>query len=289
MPYLLWVWFVGQPMPLAPMTQWQPISAAPATPTTPAAVEPAHSFLRQYDHDGDQQLAFHEVPEPLRRAFVATDQDRDGLLSAGEILYARSRIGRAARRMEELRLTGGHLEARPSRGTLAGGGAPRPGPFARGQGAQVQPQVPGYVSPPNATDFPTQLPPAPPPTTPVVAANEGTPYVTGEGGIAPAVAPANSAPAPAHENALAAPTAEPAIATDGLPSVDAMIAKLDRNGDGVIDSTEAVDQLADRFRAIDKDRNGVLDRVELDRALRLARLFGIKPKTDLKKTYGDPP
>ena len=56
-----------------------------------------------------------------------------------------------------------------------------------------------------------------------------------------------------------------------------MIANLDDDGDGHLNETEAVDQLAKNFKTLDRNRDGKLSREEIDRGLRLARLFGIKP------------
>lgn len=82
----------------------------------------------------------------------------------------------------------------------------------------------------------------------------------------------------------------PELAADGLPTAEAILKNLDRNQDGVLDGTEAVDRLKQNFRALDKDKSGTLDRAELERGLKLARMFGIKPSADMRQfRRPDPP
>jgi Ca2+-binding EF-hand superfamily protein len=107
----------------------------------------------------------------------------------------------------------------------------------------------------------------------------------------PAAAPPAAAPAPV---AAAPPPASPApsaahapLAPAGpgnLPDARTILEHLDRNGNGFLDRDEAVDQLADNFDRLDKNRDGILSEQEIKRGLFLARMFGVKPKQD-PETY----
>src|SRR5262249_8665407 len=64
---------------------------------------------------------------------------------------------------------------------------------------------------------------------------------------------------------------------DDLPTADQIIAALDKDGDGQISESEAVDQLAKNFKLLDLNKDGKLSKAEIERGLRLSKLFGIKP------------
>ena len=54
----------------------------------------------------------------------------------------------------------------------------------------------------------------------------------------------------------------------------------DTDGNGQLDRSEAVDQLADNFDRLDRNRDGMLSEQEIRKGLALAKMFGIKPKKD---------
>lgn len=66
----------------------------------------------------------------------------------------------------------------------------------------------------------------------------------------------------------------------GLPDAESILLHLDKNGNGQLDRSEAVDQLADNFDKLDRDRDNMLSDKEIKRGLFLARMLGIKPKRD---------
>lgn len=88
------------------------------------------------------------------------------------------------------------------------------------------------------------------------------------------------------------PTPPPTNATAGaganLPSAEAILENLDKNGNGQLDRDEAVDQLADNFPRLDRNRDNMLSLQEIKRGLFLARMLGIKPKQD-PRTYQSKP
>jgi len=62
-----------------------------------------------------------------------------------------------------------------------------------------------------------------------------------------------------------------------LPTADQIIAALDKDGDGQLSESEAVDQLAKNFKLLDQNKDGKLNKAEIERGLRLSRMFGVKP------------
>ena len=138
-----------------------------------------------------------------------------------------------------------------------------------------------------------------PQSSPAVAANNASPFV-------PSLVPMPSQQLPARpdaaeaiadrstEPAAAAPApkkAAPALAStppaqgsgmgpDGMPDAPTILKHLDKNGNGQLDRSEAVDQLADNFDRLDRNRDGMLSEQEIKKGLFLAKMFGIKPKQD---------
>jgi Ca2+-binding EF-hand superfamily protein len=88
---------------------------------------------------------------------------------------------------------------------------------------------------------------------------------------------ATNSPPPRVQAAPAAPPQPKEQGGNGLPNADQIIKALDKNGDGMLDRSEAVDQLAANFNFLDKNRDGKLSKQEIENGLRLARLFGVKP------------
>jgi hypothetical protein len=76
--------------------------------------------------------------------------------------------------------------------------------------------------------------------------------------------------------------ARPTASQGGAGALDAktILEHLDKNGNGQLDRDEAVDQLADNFDRLDKNRDNMLSEKEIARGLALAKIFGIKPKRD---------
>jgi Ca2+-binding EF-hand superfamily protein len=273
-------------------------------------------LLRTYDRNGDGRISPDELPRNLVRAFAKTDANGDGFLDAEEILNSRSKIGSQARRYEGVRRQQGDLvekrddddngfrdkvlafgigmlermdlnqdglvdkfelhtalhQPRLLLGDAFGGGIPVPGrggqagpptPNPSAEGSEPAPAEPS-VRDPNQP---------PPPSVPVESpGTNGLPAVPAPNGVA-ANRPDPSASRPS----------KPAIGPDGLPTAEATLKALDRNGNGKVDRDEAVDGLASNFKMLDKNKDGGLDLAELERSMRLARMFGIKPKVDLNK------
>ena len=245
-----------------------------------------HLFLQSHDANRDGRLSPGELERRFARQFVFADLDGNGYLDPVEILHDRRHIGKAARRMEGLDLD------RDSRLVFRGEKPRLPvADIARGVIDALDPNRDGFIEkrevgdavtreilprvmarisngePPPAESAPPPgalptRPTAPPPnpnppptacTPPNSALPQGSAGQTGQGGVAPSVK------------------------KDELPSAEAMIANLDKDRDGKLSESEAVDQLAKNFKTIDRNRDGKLDKDEIERGLRLARLLGIKP------------
>jgi hypothetical protein len=120
--------------------------------------------------------------------------------------------------------------------------------------------------------------------------NNGNPFAPGEVPLPPeeaplapgegAPAPDDANPPPAGGNSAAPPSPLPPGAQkgDGLPDAASIMENLDKNHDGVLEPSETVDRLAQNFKMLDKDKSGTLDKSEIERGLRLARMFGVKPE-----------
>jgi hypothetical protein len=298
---------IPQPPPVTRSIEPSPAPApSPATPppledapppsiaTAPAPAPQKtiqHAFLRQHDINVDGRLEPAELERRFGRNFVIADLNRDGFLDGFEILHDRHNIGRTARRMEGLDFD------REGRLVFKGDKPPIPiANIARGVIDMLDPDGDGYIhgrdvgdavkrevlprlgpnvkieiaAPPSALPTrPTPQPPAPTPTDP---------------SIGPSTQPATP-PAPADPK-TGQGTAAPKKKKDELPSAEATILHLDKDGDGQLSESEAVDQLAKNFKTLDKNRDNKLSRDEIDRGLRLARLFGIKPMKP-PETYRD--
>lgn len=282
-----------------------PAAAPPAT--SPATADAFYIFLRHYDQNGDGVLSSIEVPDELIGSFSKTDLNNDGVLDAGELLTAKTKIGRLARKAEGLRLTlGGQLKERGLFNNSSGGDSKLRNALnlinqldADRDGTLAAQEIPSVVAPTQASEpLQTEFVPLGPPT---VTQNTvpTTPPATGAFEKVRPQQALDSPPAamaqveqgrsefpPLQKQPVVPPPAQAkpkASNSDGYPEPEEIIANLDNNGNGMVDRAEAVDQLADRFDSIDKDRNNALDLKELERALRLARLFGIKPKIDPNK------
>lgn len=94
--------------------------------------------------------------------------------------------------------------------------------------------------------------------------------------VTPTPAPKKSTP----PSASSAPAKGGGLGPDGMPDAATILQHLDKNGNGQLDRNEAVDQLADNFDRLDRNRDGMLSEQEIKRGLALARMFGIKPKQD---------
>lgn len=234
-----------------------PAEIAPAA--EPPSVEPRHIFLRYLDRDRDRRLSSQEIPQKLQRAFTKTDANGDGYLDENEILYASTRIGQQARKLENLKVTrDGQLAARgPGNEILVTTGVRLLGRLDTNGDHELQ-----------STEIGAAV--ASPATLAQAAASAATEAVDAQRSSQSLAADADS-PNPASSS------------KEELPTAEQILENLDRNSDGVVDPSEAVDQLADNFQRLDKDKSGGLDLFEIDRGLRLARLFGIKPKKDPKQ------
>lgn len=255
----------------------------------PPEIAPRNSFLLQFDRDRDGRLSPAEVPEDLRRHFAKADRNGDGFLDADEILKARNPIGQRARKAENLKLgMQGKLREKKSPGgkssidlsAVAGEWLRRMDLNGDGvvddqemrailenpelllkdlANSRIAIPVPGAANgsksiPPPPMPAPRTPPPDPIPNgTPTVA----VPKESGRGGVAPD------------------PNNQPdEVGPDGLPTVNTILKHLDKNHNDCVDRDEAVDQLRDHFNFLDKNKDGKLDRTELERSLKLARMFG---------------
>jgi Ca2+-binding EF-hand superfamily protein len=289
------------------VTRGAPTAPAPATPAPsqpappppqPVVVAPAplpipqNLFLEQYDRNRDGVLSLAELPKRLARRFEECDRNKNGLLEPDEILFAKNRIGRAARKVENLKLDGPETliakgpELKDDQVRQAALTALRrldlnqDGFIELGEvrqafqlvGPMLQNGLNGVVA--ADAEAPEALPDTP------------TPSIGGNGGHAPAT-PTPTTPNATTANPIPAnpPTADSrkgkkktGDALDDLPPPAEIVTALDKNQNGLVDRDEAVDRLADNFNALDKDKNGGLDAAEIERGFRLARMFGIKPK-----------
>lgn len=250
-------------------------------PSRPAPSQ--HEFLREHDRNGDGVLARSEVPERLARKFEQADANRDGVLDAREILFDRGRVGQHARRSEALKLDRAGKLVRRGRGA-----DPAPALVLAVEALhRLDTNADGYVDlyelesffrPPAGLvqPFPGADQPALAPAGNRVAPGDAarTDLQPNYGGL-----DASSPPRTSKQEKRSS-----RLAADGYPSVEAILKNLDRDQNGRVDRSEAVDRLADNFDRLDRDRNGGLDAAELDRALRLGRLLGLKPVFD-PRTY----
>jgi hypothetical protein len=88
---------------------------------------------------------------------------------------------------------------------------------------------------------------------------------------------------------IAAPTdaAQPVASKGGgefMPSAETILEHLDKNRNGQLDRSEAVDQLLANFDKLDRDKDNMLSDKEIKRGLFFAKMLGIKPKQD-PRTY----
>ena len=230
------------------------VPAVVAHPTAPM------TLLVANDRDRDGYLSPAEMPPALLRRFAATDADRDGRLSPREIYYARTPVGRTARGMDGLKLTllGRRLVSRADGRTVMSlpgevvqaGGRPNLQPVVRAVADAV---ADAAAQPETASPWPLSLPPlapALPPSAPV---------------------PTPSALPPAEPPAPNIPGAPPA----GPVTAEFILQHLDVDGDGLVAAGESPPVLADRFRMLDKNKDGGLDLKEIQRGLKLARMFGM--------------
>lgn len=282
---------VPQPQPVPPMPQPE---VAPALESTPLPAPPVrtatvrHAFLRQHDINGDGRLSPGELERRFAKQFAFADLNGDGFLDAAEILHDRRAVGKSARRLEGLDLD------REGRLVFKGDKPPIPiADIARGVIDALDPNRDGFIEGREVGDAVQRevLPRinarisggeiAPPPEAPMPSPNPSpmlNALPTRPGSPPPPPLPTQSpvekSPAPA-----APPTGQGGAGAkkDGLPSAEAMIANLDDDGDGQLSESEAVDQLAKNFKTLDRNRDGKLNKEEIDRGLRLARMFGIKP------------
>lgn len=279
----------------APARHVAPPVMSRSAPTAPIA---QNFFLRTYDRNGDGRLATYELPLKFDRRFDRADANGDGFLDPAEILGDRGRIGQLARRMEEMKLDrdgklhpkgrGGSpvdvlilaVEAMNRLDTNNDGyvdlveiqvGLRQP-PFGPGSTVDRQPSLLAPV---------TSAGPAPADNAP------GRPSSPATNGNTVPGASENSRVTQATPQPADRPMQPPRITADGYPTVDAILDHLDKNQNGVIDRTEAVDKLADNFKRVDKNNDGRLDPGEIDRALRLARMLGIKPSMDPRMYSND--
>lgn len=244
---------------------------APAIPA--GGIRSRGALLGNLDRDGDERLGPQELPERLLRVFHKADLNNDGFLDAAEIELGRTRISQQARKLENLRLD-------RRRGELVGGGG-RGGVRRLDRLERRMPEAVPAAASAMVNPYPS-VPPAAP-ENPATAA--GVPVPSASGPSTPSPTPASFPASPVPQGA--AKGARGRGGEGGLPTAEQILANLDRNGDGLVDTGEAVDQLAENFARLDKDKSGGLDRDEIDRGLRLARLFGIKPKVD-PRTYQRP-
>jgi Ca2+-binding EF-hand superfamily protein len=299
-------------------------AAAAPDPTSEAALNPAtvHLFLIEHDLNRDGKLTLEELPDPLRRRFARADLDGNGELDPRELLVGPSRISREARRAEGLRLTrrglekksgplapGSAVEFRVSSGLLQRLDHNKDG-YADTQELGTilrEPDVLFGDRPYSMTveeaqalaarlqERPPTLRTAPPlPSAHVPSAFDPNLVTSGpelptRPDIADITAHQDSIPkvrevpptAPPQED-RAEPTAS--RGANAMPDAKTILEHLDKNGNGQLDRSEAVDQLADNFDRLDRNRDNMLSEKEISRGLALAKMFGIKPKQD-PRTY----
>jgi hypothetical protein len=279
-----------QPVPVVPQTEVAPpVDATPVPPPPVRTATVRHAFLRQHDINGDGRLSPGELERRFAKQFVMADVNGDGFLDAAEILYDRRAVGKAARRLEGLELD------RENRLVFKGDKPPIPiADIARGVIDALDPNRDGFIEGREVGDAVQRevLPRinarigggeiAPPPDAPLPSTNtspmpNALPTRQGDPPSAPmpTQSPVEKSPAPAMQSTGQGGAG--ATKKDGLPTAEAMIANLDDDGDGQLSESEAVDQLAKNFKTLDRNRDGKLNKEEIDRGLRLARLFGIKP------------
>ena len=265
-----------QPPTQAPVITPRPTPQAPQqAPQATQQVLPRHLFLRQHDVNLDGRLEPAELERRFARHFALADANGDGFLDANEILLDRHNIGKAARRMEGLDLDrDGHLISRAdrapvpitdiARGVLDAIDAARSGGTIEAPGVSItfSRSGPGAAPPVHDATAPNALPMRP-----------ATPTIPPP----PVIPTPPTVPSPKAQTGQGALAQPPAKKLDDLPNAEQIIANLDKDGDGMISESEAVDQLAKNFKALDKNHDGKLSKEEIDRGLRLARLFGIKP------------
>lgn len=268
-------------------------NSSPTSGTLPV-VTPA--FVRQFDRNGDGRLSAVELAESkYARRFIKTDSNQDGFLDAREILQGKTKISRHARADEGMPRWGrGGLneEGRAGQGRglariIPKFGRRQPSPNSSvGSNPAMQPTTPIPELPPPfpAGELPTAAPMGelPPMPTPALAPSEGK---LPRGSVSFPESNLRTPPVPPVSNPRHSgePAGKSDLSPDGLPTAKGILRNLDRNGNGQIDRSEAVDRLAENFPSIDRDKNGMLSEAELERALRLARMFGIKPTIDPRK------
>lgn len=302
---------VGQAAPSAFEPAQFPV--APAVMPEPRLAT-HHAFLLHFDKDRNGVLTLEEIPEPLRRKFDRADLNRDGKLDARELLVGPTKISREARKIEDLHVTrqgltkkgptgaeqqvlfrvGTEILHRLDRNGDGYADASELGTILQQPGvlfgdarnaaaaavAEAGTQSFGPGSSPNssaalATPSPfAVMPPAGGIGNPAVApsVDRGTPVASRS--TTPISSP--SAAAPPNPG----PVAPTAAGSAPLPDAATILKHLDKNGNGQLDRDEAVDQLADNFQRLDKNRDNMLSEQEIKRGLLLARMFGIKPKQD---------
>lgn len=94
-------------------------------------------------------------------------------------------------------------------------------------------------------------------------------------------------PDPKPQIAPPADRAEPVASKGGaefMPSAETILEHLDKNHNGQLDRSEAVDQLLANFDKLDRDKDNMLSDKEIKRGLFFAKMLGIKPKQD-PRTY----
>ncbi|QDU61882.1 EF hand [Planctomycetes bacterium Pan216] len=305
------------------------ISLSQATPQPPPANgqdELLMRFLQEFDRDGDGRLSPSELPEKWVKHFSGADANKDGALDAMELLTAKNKLGRKARRQEALRLDReGRLAPKmitaklPARQAATEFESLDKDGNRRLDASEVVKVIAPATSPQNANPVAT----APATLTPPVAQVPQSPNQTIPSQQAPAFRPLKSPPTtspamPATQEKLpppvalgtqappqtqvalgsqvpaqtpTAPTTQPATPAvkptnpNEFPPVETIIKVLDKNKNSVLEPDEAVDQLATNFKRLDKDKSGGLSAAEIERGIRLARMFGIKPKVDWSR-YG---
>jgi Ca2+-binding EF-hand superfamily protein len=299
---------VPPPIPMPVPVLVSPEQGMLPTPPTPPPTHPSkvivhHVFLRHFDADGNGKLDPSELKRRFVKGFSKADRNGDGFLDAQEILYDQHALGRTARRMEELDLDkAGNLVRKGSgsqdripvseiaRGVLQtvdrnGDGVivgPEIGETIRMELIpRIKNGIQAGLNPPSVAPSPEIQPPVPShdPSTVPSPGVKSPPPIPMPATVAPSVEAPSSSKTDGQPHQSGAGRAKKKAGKGGgdLPSAEDMLAHLDRNGDGVLDPNEAVDQLAKNFKMLDKDKSGTLSKEEIERGLRLARMFGIKP------------